>query len=55
MVPPHPSSDRELWGSTKGVELGTGSEAISVSGKGSHMDIPFRRLIERGFKLINYV
>ena len=54
MVPPHPLHDKELWGSLKALELGMGSEAISVSGKGSHMDMPLQRLVARGFKLINF-
>tara|TARA_B100000674_G_C37972224_1_gene977522 strand:+ start:2155 stop:3588 length:1434 start_codon:yes stop_codon:yes gene_type:complete len=54
VVPPHPLEDKELWGSLKPVELGTGSEAISVSGKGSHMDVPLQRLVARGFNLINF-
>ena len=54
VVPPHPPSDRSLWGSLKGMEEGTGLEAISISGKGSHMDIPLRRLIARGFLLKNF-
>jgi len=54
MVPPHPLDDKDLWGSLKPVELGTGAEAISVSGKGSHMDVPLQRLVARGFDLINF-
>ncbi|WP_320675948.1 hypothetical protein [Prochlorococcus sp. MIT 1300] len=52
MVPPHPLNDKALWGSIQALEEGSGSEAISISGKGSMMDQPFRRLIQRGFKLI---
>jgi hypothetical protein len=51
IVPPHPISNPSLWGSLKAIEKGTGQEAISMSGKGSHMDLPLRRLIERGFRL----
>jgi hypothetical protein len=51
-VPPHPTSNRDLWGSIKGFEAGTGQEAISISGKGSQMDVPFQRLLARGFKLL---
>ena len=55
VVPPHPSHDRDLWGSLQAIEKGTGSEAISVSGKGSHMDLPLRRLIQRGFLLQKFM
>jgi hypothetical protein len=55
VVPPHPRHDRDLWGSLQAIEKGTGSEAISVSGKGSHMDLPLRRLIQRGFRLQNFM
>ena len=51
VVPPHPIKDRSLWGSLKGQEKGTGLESISMSGKGSHMDIPLNRLVSRGFIL----
>lgn len=51
-VPPHPIEEKELWGSLKGFEAGTGEEAISISGKGSMMDIPLKRLVERGFRLM---
>jgi len=51
IVPPHPASDRSMWGSLKAIEHGTGEEAISVSGKGSHMNIPLQRLVARGFVL----
>jgi hypothetical protein len=44
----------ELWGSLKGFEAGTGEEAISISGKGSMMDIPLKRLVERGFRLLRF-
>lgn len=53
-VPPHPIDEKELWGSLKGVEAGTGEEAISISGKGSMMDVPLKRLVERGFKLMRF-
>ena len=52
IVPPHPIGEKELWGSLKGLAAGTGEEAISISGKGSMMDIPLRRLVERGFRLM---
>ena len=52
IVPPHPSNNKELWGSIKGYEAGTGQEAISISGKGSMMDIPLQHLLKRGFKLL---
>ena len=51
-VPPHPIEDKELWGSIKGYEKGSGKEAISISGKGSMMDYPLKQLIKRGFKLL---
>lgn len=54
IVPPHPIDDMELWGSLKGFEAGTGEEAISISGKGSMMDVPLKRLVERGFKLVSF-
>ena len=54
VVPPHPLNKKEMWGSLKGLEAGTGKEAISISGKGSMMDIPLKHLVTRGFKLIRF-
>ena len=54
IVPPHPLNKKEMWGSLKGLEAGTGKEAISISGKGSMMDIPLKHLVARGFELIRF-
>lgn len=53
VVPPHPAESIQLWGSIDGARQGSGEEAISISGKGSHMDIPLQRLVSRGFKLLH--
>lgn len=54
MVPPHPVNNKSLWGSLKGIEAGTGQEAISISGKGSMMDVPLKHLVARGFSLLGF-
>lgn len=51
-VPPHPINNKDLWGSLKGDKYGgesvaTGSFAVSM------MDRYYKKIIERGFKIIN--
>jgi hypothetical protein len=52
-VPPHPKDDKEMWGSTKGWELGTEANALSFVPKNIQlMEVYHADLVSRGFKLI---
>jgi GT2 family glycosyltransferase len=54
-VPPHPTHDKRYWGSTKGWEYGTEKNALSAIPQNLHlMDVYFKELVNKGFKLINY-
>jgi hypothetical protein len=51
-VPPHPTHDKEMWGSLKGFEYGgdnvaTGNFAVPM------MDEYFKKIVNKGFKVIN--
>ena len=50
-VPPHPISDKELWGSTR-PERGQDFNAISMTGKASKMNYAISRLFKMGWRLI---
>ena len=53
-VPPHPSDDKEMWGSKKGWEMGTERNAISFNPANHYlMNAYYVELIRRGFKIIN--
>jgi hypothetical protein len=52
-VPPHPRDDKEMWGSTKGWEMGTEANALSFVPKNIQlMEVYHNDLVSRGFKLI---
>jgi 2-polyprenyl-3-methyl-5-hydroxy-6-metoxy-1,4-benzoquinol methylase len=56
IVPPHPQSDKSLWGSTyeKGMQYGTDSAAISLMpGIYDKFIIMFKDYINRGYETIN--
>ena len=49
-VPPHPPTDKELWGSLK-PERGVDQFAISISGKATRMNFAIKRLFKLGWRL----
>ena len=52
-VPPHPKDDKEMWGSTKGWEMGTEKNALSFVSKNIQlMEVYHSELVSNGFKLI---
>jgi hypothetical protein len=54
-VPPHPKNNREMWGSLKGWEMGTETNALSFIPKNIDlMEKYHNNLVSRGFKLINH-
>jgi len=54
-VPPHPEHFKEMWGSTKGWEMGTEKNALSFNeGNILKMDKYHKDLINRGFKLVKH-
>ena len=54
-VPPHPVNNKEMWGSTKGWEMGTERNALSFNESNIHIvDRYHKFLISKGFKLINH-
>lgn len=49
-IPPHPTNDRELWGSIDGQNLGTSPEAISMDpGHREEFNACYKRLVENGW------
>ena len=48
-VPPHPISDKELWGSIKGAEYGGDQNSLWESNQRSIDGIPFRALMNDYF------
>lgn len=53
-VPPHPKHLPEMWGSTKGWEMGTEKNGLSlVPANIKKMDEYYKYLISKGFKIIN--
>ena len=53
-VPPHPPHVPEMWGSTKGWEMGTEKNGLSlVPANINKMNEYYKYLISKGFKIIN--
>jgi hypothetical protein len=53
-VPPHPKHAPELWGSTKGWEMGTERNGLSlVPANINKMNEYYKHLVSNGFKIIN--
>lgn len=53
-VPPHPPHVPEMWGSTKGWEMGTEKNGLSlVPANINKMNEYYKHLINNGFKIIN--
>lgn len=52
-VPPHPVSDKQMWGSLKGWPLGNVHPSSAIPGRINAMDRYYRLLIQKGFKIIN--
>jgi hypothetical protein len=54
-VPPHPEDNKRMWGSTKGWEMGTEKNALSLNEDNiRYMDWYHKQLINKGFKLVRY-
>ena len=54
-VPPHPENNKQMWGSTKGWEMGTEKNALSLNEDNiRYMDWYHKKLINDGFKLVRY-
>lgn len=51
-VPPHPSSDKSLWGSMPDTAWGYGCDGNSETGKFTSLDLTYRQYIERGFRIL---
>lgn len=51
-VPPHPLTDKELWGSTDGWRLGGDSVATAGNGGIPHMAKYLRHAYDNGFKFV---
>ena len=60
-VPPHPRSDIEMWGSTKGATYGGDANSLWESNQRSVDGTPFKQLMnqyfneqrQKGWKLVN--
>lgn len=60
-VPPHPSSNIELWGSTNGVAYGRDANSLWESNQVNTEGVPFRQLMneyfieqrQKGWRLVN--
>jgi len=53
-VPPHPPHVPEMWGSTKGWEMGTEKNGLSLVPLNiNKMNEYYKHLINNGFKIIN--
>jgi GT2 family glycosyltransferase len=60
-VPPHPRSDMEMWGSTKGATYGGDANSLWESNQRSNEGVPFKQLMnqyfneqrQKGWKLVN--
>jgi hypothetical protein len=60
-VPPHPRSDIEMWGSTKGATYGGDANSLWESNQRSNEGVPFKQLMnqyfneqrQKGWKLVN--
>lgn len=54
-VPPHPNSDKELWGSNPelGQKYGTESVGISMSANSQKFNDTFKDLVSKGYTTIN--
>lgn len=53
-VPPHPPHVPEMWGSTKGWEMGTEKNGLSlVPANINKMNEYYKHLVNNGFKIIN--
>jgi hypothetical protein len=50
IVPPHPSNNMELWGSTKGAEYGGDVNSLWESNQINNEGTPFRQLMNQYFK-----
>jgi len=54
-VPPHPSNNKRLWGSIKGMEMGLEANALSFNHENMRlMNVYHNMLVNRGFKLVRY-
>jgi Glycosyl transferase family 2 len=54
-VPPHPPDFKEMWGSTKGWEMGREENGISLQPSSiDKMNQYYKILINKGFKIINH-
>lgn len=54
-VPPHPENNKQMWGSTKGWEMGTEKNALSLNEDNiRYMDWYHKKLINNGFKLVRH-
>ena len=51
-VPPHPTDDREMWGSTM-PQRGVDVNAISMTGKASRMNYALKRLFELNWSILD--
>lgn len=55
-VPPHPLHVPEMWGSTKGWEMGTEKNALSLVPKNiEKMNEYYKILVNKGFNIINKI
>lgn len=55
-VPPHPKDNKEMWGSTKGWEMGREQNAISLKSENIiKMNEYYLYLISKGFKILKNV
>jgi hypothetical protein len=53
-VPPHPPTDREMWGSLKGWEMGTEKNGLSlIPANIDKMNEYLKILFSKGFKIVN--
>ena len=54
-VPPHPKDNKEMWGSTKGWEMGREENGISLNHSNTiKMDDYYKYLISKGFKTLKH-
>lgn len=55
-VPPHPESDKRLWGSNpdKAIQYGVDSNAISCNYHASHFGKNLERYYQKGFRFLNF-
>jgi hypothetical protein len=53
-VPPHPTNDREMWGSNPEIAWGVGTDANAISTKQENIDnfsVALRNYVSKGFRI----